>query len=34
MAEIRREAAMLSQHPEDAAINEWIEAAYDWSAWK
>jgi hypothetical protein len=32
--EIRREAAMLSQHPENDAIDDWIEAAYDWSAWK
>jgi hypothetical protein len=34
MAEIRREAAMLSQHPENTAIDEWIESVYDWSAWK
>jgi hypothetical protein len=32
--EIRREAAMLSQHPEDEAINDWIEAVYDWDSWK
>jgi len=25
---------MMSQHPEDEAINDWIEAVYDWSAWK
>jgi len=24
---------MLAQHPENAAIDEWIEAVYDWSAW-
>jgi hypothetical protein len=34
LAEIRRESAILSQHPENAAIDEWIEAVYDWSAWK
>ena len=28
-AAIRREAALLSQHPENAAIDDWIEAAYD-----
>src|ERR1700731_3939332 len=32
--EIRREAAMMSQHPEDEAINDWIEAVYDWDSWK
>jgi hypothetical protein len=30
-AEIRREAAKLSQHPDNAAIDDWIEAAIDWS---
>ncbi len=28
-AAIRREAATLSRHPDNAAIDEWIEAAYD-----
>jgi antidote-toxin recognition MazE-like antitoxin len=28
-AAIRREAALLTQHPENAAIDDWIEAAYD-----
>jgi hypothetical protein len=32
--EIRREVAMMSQHPEDEAINDWIEAVYDWDGWK
>src|ERR1700689_349911 len=32
--EIRREAAMMVQHPEDEAINDWIEAVYDWESWK
>jgi hypothetical protein len=32
--EIRREAAVMSQHPEDEAINDWIEATYDWESWK
>jgi len=25
---------MMSQHPEDEAINDWIEAVYDWDSWK
>jgi hypothetical protein len=34
LAEIRRQVALMSQHPENAAIDEWIEAVYDWSDWK
>jgi hypothetical protein len=30
-AAIRREAALVAQHPENAAIDDWIDAAYDWS---
>jgi hypothetical protein len=30
-AEIRRQGALLSRHPENATIDNWIEAAYDWS---
>ena len=30
-AAIRREAALLARHPENAAIDDWIDAAYDWS---
>jgi hypothetical protein len=33
-AEIRREADLLARHPENDAIDNWIEAAYDWSEWK
>jgi len=33
-AAIRREAALLAQHPENAAIDDWIDAAYDWSEWR
>jgi Protein of unknown function (DUF3018) len=29
-AAIRREAKLLSQHPESAAIDAWLELAYDW----
>lgn len=31
---IRREAALLARHPENDAIDDWIDAAYDWSEWK
>ena len=34
LAEIRREAAAMAQHPEHDAIDAWNEAAYDWSEWK
>ncbi|MGH6717553.1 MAG: hypothetical protein ACREDC_15310 [Bradyrhizobium sp.] len=23
----------MAQHPKDGAINDWIEAAYDWDDW-
>jgi len=25
---------MMSQHPEDEIINDWIESVYDWDSWK
>jgi hypothetical protein len=30
LAEIRRQAAMMAQHPENDAIDAWIEAIFDW----
>ena len=33
-AEIRREGALLAKHPENAAIDQWIEDIYDWSEWR
>lgn len=32
--EIRREAALLSQHPDNAAVDDWIDAVVDWSEWR
>jgi len=29
-ADIRREAKLLARHPETAAIDDWIDASYDW----
>jgi hypothetical protein len=34
LKEIRREGAMLSKHPENDAIDDWIDAVYDWDSWK
>jgi hypothetical protein len=34
LAEIRREGAMMAKHPENDAIDAWIEQVYDWEAWK
>lgn len=31
---IRREAALLAKHPENDAIDDWIEAVVDWDEWK
>ena len=33
LAEIRREAAMLSQHPDDAAIDDWLDKVRDPEDW-
>jgi hypothetical protein len=32
-AAIRKEAALLAQHPDNAAVDDWIDAAYDWREW-
>jgi hypothetical protein len=34
LAEIRREGAMMAKHPENDAIDDWIEQVVDWDAWK
>ena len=34
LAEIRREVELMAQHPENAAIDDWIEQVYDWESWK
>jgi len=33
-ADLRRQGRLLSRHPENAEIDAWIDAAYDWSEWK
>jgi len=33
LAEIRREGAMLSKHPEDAAIDDWLDTVRDPKDW-
>jgi hypothetical protein len=33
-ADICRQAKLMARHPENDAIDAWIEAAYDWSDWK
>ena len=34
LAQIRREAKMIAQGPENDAIDDWIESVYDWESWK
>ncbi|MGA3309489.1 MAG: antitoxin MazE family protein [Xanthobacteraceae bacterium] len=34
LADIRRQGRLLAQHPENDAIDDWIDAVYDWSEWK
>jgi hypothetical protein len=33
-ADIRRRGKLLAKHPENDAIDDWIDAVYDWSEWK
>jgi Protein of unknown function (DUF3018) len=33
LAQIRREAAMLSRHPEDAAVDDWLDTVRDPEDW-
>ena len=34
LAEIRREGAMMAKHPDNNAIDDWIDQVVDWDAWK
>jgi hypothetical protein len=34
LAQIRREVEIMARHPENDAIDDWIEAVYDWESWK
>ena len=34
LAEIRREAKLIALHPENDAIDDWIEQVYDWESSK
>jgi hypothetical protein len=33
-ADIRRQAKLMAQHPENDAIDDWLEKAIDWEAWR
>jgi len=34
LAAVRREGELLARHPENHVIDNWIDAAYDWSEWR
>jgi hypothetical protein len=34
LAEIRRQVKLMAQHPENDAIDDWIELVSDWESWK
>ena len=34
LAALRQEAAMMRHHPENDAIDDWIEQVVDWDDWK
>jgi DNA-binding LacI/PurR family transcriptional regulator len=33
-ADLLRQGKLLAQHPENAAIDAWIDASCDWSEWR
>ena len=33
-ADLLRQGRLLAQHPENAEIDAWIEANYDWGEWR
>ena len=33
-ADLLRQGTLLAQHSENAEIDAWIDASYDWSEWK
>jgi antidote-toxin recognition MazE-like antitoxin len=33
-ADLLRQGRLLAQHPENAEIDAWIEASYDWGEWR
>jgi hypothetical protein len=34
LAQFRREVEIMARHPENDAIDDWIESVYDWESWK
>lgn len=34
LADLPREAAMMASHPENDALDDWIEQVTDWEAWR
>jgi hypothetical protein len=32
--ELRREAKLMAQYPENNAIDDWLESVIDWESWK
>jgi hypothetical protein len=33
LADLRKQARRMAQHPENGAIDDWIGSVYDWEAW-
>jgi len=34
LADLRKQTRRMAEHPENGAIDDWIESVYDWKAWK
>lgn len=34
LADLKRQAKLMAQHPQNAELDDWIEQVYDWESWK
>ncbi len=34
LADLKRQAKLMAQHPQNAELGDWLDKAIDWDAWK
>ena len=34
MADLKRQAKLMAQHPQNAELDDWLDKAIDWDEWK
>ena len=34
LADLKRQARLMAQHPQNAELDDWLDKAIDWDAWK